>query len=198
MSAVKKSSAKINEIILITECEDGSPYIAPFGVRERDGLVLIAPFRPSSSLDNLLNRPLATINTTDDVRVFAGALTGRRNWPMQDKEGALVLESALAYKTLKLEKVEDGIQRPQLYFKVIKEEMLKPFQGYNRAQAAVIELCVLVSRLHMLPMEKINSEINYLRIAIEKTAEDNELEAWAWLVETVENYRARLSGHNLA
>jgi hypothetical protein len=198
MTAVNKSSAKINEIILITECEDGSPYIAPFGVRERDGLVLIAPFRPSSSLDNLLSRRLATINTTDDVRVFAGALTGRRNWPMQDKEGALVLESALAYKTLRLERVEDDTQRPQLYFKVIEEEMLKPFQGYNRAQAAVIELCVLVSRLNILPIEKIISEINYLRIAIEKTAEDNEIEAWSWLVEAVENHRAQLSGDNIA
>lgn len=166
MSAVNKKPETINEIILVTECEDGSPYIAPFGVRERDGLILIAPFRPSISLDNLLSGRRATINTTDDVRVFAGALTGRRNFPMQNKAGALVLESALAYKTLKLEKVKDDTQRPQLYFKVLKEEMLKPFQGYNRAQAAVVELCVLVSRLNMLPIEKINSEIDYLRIAI--------------------------------
>ena len=198
MSADNKRPEKINEIILVTECEDGSPYIAPFGVRERDGLILIAPFRPSISLDNLLSGRRATINTTDDVRVFAGALTGRRNFPMQNKAGALVLESALVYKTLKLEKVKDHTQRPQLYFKVLKEEMLKPFQGYNRAQAAVVELCVLVSRLNMLPIEKINSEIDYLRIAIEKTAGDKELEAWAWLVEAVENHRAQLSGDNVA
>jgi hypothetical protein len=198
MSADNKRPEKINEIMLVTECEDGSPYIAPFGVRERDGLILIAPFRPSISLDNLLSSRRATINTTDDVRVFAGALTGRRNFPMQNKAGALVLESALVYKTLKLEKVKDDTQRPQLYFKVLKEEMLKPFQGYNRAQAAVVELCVLVSRLNMLPIEKINSEIDYLRIAIEKTAGDKELEAWAWLVEAVENHRAQLSGDNVA
>ena len=198
MSILNKSSEKINEIILITECEDGSPYIAPFGVREREGLILIAPFRPSISLDNLLSGRRATINTADDVRVFAGALTGRRNWPVQDKVGALVLESALAYKTLKLEKVEDDTQRPQLYFKVLKEETLKPFQGYNRAQAAVLELCVLVSRLNMLPIEKISSEMDYLRIAIEKTAGDIEQEAWGWLVEAVENHRAHLSGGDIA
>lgn len=198
MSNLNKRSEKINEIILITECEDGSPYIAPFGVRERDGLILIAPFRPSVSLDNLLSGRRATINTSDDVRVFAGALTGRRNWPVQDKAGALVLESALAYKTLKLEKVEDDTQRPQLYLKVIREEMLKPFQGYNRAQAAVLELCVLVSRLNMLPIEKISSEMDYLRIAIEKTAGDIEQAAWGWLVEAVENHRAQLSGGDIA
>jgi hypothetical protein len=198
MNILNKRSEKINEIILITECEDGSPYIAPFGVRERDGLILIAPFRPSVSLDNLLSGRRATINTSDDVRVFAGALTGRRNWPVQDKAGALVLESALAYKTLKLEKVENDTQRPQLYLKVIREEMLKPFQGYNRAQAAVLELCVLVSRLNMLPIEKISSEMDYLRIAIEKTAGDIELEAWGWLVEALENHRAQLSGGDIA
>jgi uncharacterized protein len=198
MSAVNKNLDKINEIILITECEDGAPYIAPFGIRERDDLILIAPFRPSISLDNLLSGRRATINTTDDVRVFAGSLTGRRNWPIQNNAGAFVLESALAYKTLKLEKVEDDTQRPQLYFKVLKEEMLKPYQGFNRAQAAVIELCVLVSRLHMLPIEKISSEIEYLNIAIEKTAGDLELEAWGWLVEVVENHRAQLSGGDVA
>jgi uncharacterized protein len=198
MRVETKKPEKISEIILITECEDGSPYIAPFGVRERDGLILIAPFRPSISLDNLLNGRRATINTSDDVRVFAGALTGRRHWMVQDKAGALVLESALAYKTLKLEKVEDDTQRPQLYLKVIREEMLKPFQGYNRAQAAVLELCVLVSRLNMLPIEKISSEMDYLRIAIEKTAGDIEQEAWGWLVEAVENHRAHLSGGNIA
>jgi len=198
MSIVDKKSEKINEIILITECEDGTPYIAPFGVRERDDLILIAPFRPSTSLDNLLSGRRATINTSDDVRVFAGALTGRRNWLIEDREGALILQSTLAYQSLKLEKVEDDIQRPKLYFSVLKEEMLKPFQGYNRAQAAVIELCVLVSRLHMLPLEKITSEMEYLSIALEKTAGDIEVEAWGWLVDAVENYQAQAVGGNVA
>jgi hypothetical protein len=198
MSAVNKTPEKINEIILITECKDGTPHIAPFGIREREGLILIAPFRPSTSLDNLLSGRRASINTTDDVRVFAGALTGRRSWLIEDREGALILQSTLAYQSLKLQKVEDDIQRPKLYFSVLKEEMLKPFQGYNRAQSAVLELCVLVSRLHMLPIEKITSEMEYLRIAIEKTAGDIELEAWGWLVEAIENQQARVAGGYIA
>ena len=196
MSADNKSPEKINEIILITECEDGSPYIAPFGILERDGLILIAPFRPSTSLDNLLSGRRATINTTDDVRIFAGALTGKRSWQVEDRAGALILETTLTYKSLKLEKVEDDIQRPKLYFSVLKEEMLRPFQGYNRAQAAVVELCVLVSRLNMLPIEKITAELEYLRIAIEKTAGATEQEAWGWLVEAIENHRALVLGDN--
>ena len=198
MSTIDKKSEKINEIILITECEDGTPHIAPFGIRERDGLILIAPFRPSTSLDNLLSGRRATVNATDDVRVFAGALTGRRNWLVEDRVGALILQSTLSYQSLKLEKVEDDVQRHKLYFSKLKEEMLKPFQGFNRAQAAVVELSVLVSRLHMLSIEKITYEMEYLSIAIKKTASDNELEAWSWLVEAVENHRTLLLGNNIA
>ena len=140
---------KINEIILISENADGTPHIAPFGMRERRGLLLIAPFRPSVSLDNLMSGRPATVNTTDDVRVFAGALTGRRDWSVSKLECAWVLPSALSYRLLKLAKVEEDEQRPHLYFEVEREANLRPFQGYNRAQAAVIELCVLVSRLNL-------------------------------------------------
>jgi len=189
---------KINEIILVTENADGSPHIAPFGMRERDGLILIAPFRPSSSLDNLLSGRSATINITDDVRVFAGALTGRRLWPTTKLGNGWLLDAALSYQALKLVKLEDDAQRPHLYFEVTREENLKSFKGYNRAQAAVLELCVLVSRLSMLPLEKVTSEMTYLQIAIDKTAGEHELEAWGWLVEAVENHQAGLTGGNLA
>lgn len=167
-------------------------------MRERGELLLIAPFRPSISLDNLMSGRPATINTTDDVRVFAGALTGRREWLVSKLDGAWVLSSVLSYRSLKLAKVEEDEQRPHLYFDVEKEGNLKPFQGYNRAQAAVIELCVLVSRLNRLPLEKILAEIKYLQIAIDKTAGEQELEAWRWLIEAVENHQAQVKGDNLA
>ena len=69
-----------------------------------------------------------------------------------------------------------------------------PFIGFNRAQAAVIEGAVLVSRLHMLPPEKIDAEMGYLQIAIDKTASATEREAWAWLREAVERHRAGAKG----
>ena len=36
-----------------------------------------------------------------------------------------------------------------------------PFQGFNRAQAAVIEAAILASRLHMLPREKIEEHYKH-------------------------------------
>ena len=60
----------------------------------------------------------------------------------------------------------------------------------NRAQAACLELAILVTRLHMLPPEKVEREMAYLEIAIGKTAGEAEREAWGWLVEAVEAHRA--------
>jgi hypothetical protein len=190
----------IYETILISVDAENNPHIAPFGVRERDGLILIAPFRPSTSLDNLLSSRCAVLNLTDDVRVFAGALTGRREWPVYaaEKIKGFVLNTALAHRELELVEVKDDATRPELYFRVVHEVNHAPFRGFNRAQAAVVELAVLVSRLHMLPMEKIDAEVAYLAIAIEKTAGEREREAWGWLMERIENHKAVISGGNLA
>jgi hypothetical protein len=61
--------------------------------------------------------------------------------------------------------------------------------GFNRAKSAVLELAILVSRLHMLPPEKVDAEIKYLEIAIEKTAGNEEREAWNWLIDKVIDFR---------
>ncbi len=44
---------------------------------------------------------------------------------------------------------------------------------------------MLVSRLSMLPAEKIDREMAQLAIVVEKTAGPEETEAWSWLVEAV-------------
>jgi hypothetical protein len=190
----------IFETIVTSLNADGSAHIAPFGIREQDGLVLIAPFRPSTSLDNLLRAKTAVLNLTDDVRVFAGSLTNRHHWPIRKatQVNGWVLQNALAHRELELVKVEEDEVRPKLFFKVVHEQNHAPFRGFNRAQAAVIELAVLVSRLHFLPADKIDAEIQYLTIAIEKTAGEREQEAWEWLIEAVENFRAEQDGENFA
>ncbi len=190
----------IYEAIVTTSDMEGNPYLAPFGVRESNGLIVISPFRPSNTLDNLLRSRCAVLNLTDDVRVFAGALTGRRAWPTHpaEKIAGFVLDAALAHRELSLLEVREDASRPELCFQVVHESTHAPFRGFNRAQAAVIELSVLVSRLHMLPMEKIDAELAYLNIAIEKTAGEREREAWGWLIERIGNHKAEMEGKNTA
>jgi uncharacterized protein len=72
----------------------------------------------------------------------------------------------------------------------VHEQSHGSFRGFNRAQGAVLECAILVSRLHMLPADKIDAELRYLEIAIEKTAGPAEREAWSWLRQRIDQFRA--------
>lgn len=190
----------ILETIITTVDASGNVHTTPFGIRREDGYVIISPYKPSTTLENILLSKQAVLNLTDDVRVFAGALTGRKTWALvpTEKITGFRLTDCLAHQELKLVKIEQDDLRPKLYLEVVYEAQHQSFQGFNRAQAAVIELAVLVSRLTRLPMEKITQDIEYLKIAVEKTAGPRELEAWNWLLEAVENHKAALDNENLA
>jgi uncharacterized protein len=180
----------IRETIVTTLNPEGKVYIAPLGLIAEEGGWIIAPFKPSTTLDNLRANPYAVANFTDDVLVFAGCLTGNRDWPMRPAAhipGA-ILDGALAHAELKVEEVEEDEQRPRFRCRIVHEAAHAPFKGFNRAQAAVIEAAILASRLHMLPREKIEHELGYLQIAVEKTAGRREHEAWRLLVEKIEDH----------
>jgi hypothetical protein len=183
---------QIFETVVTTVSREGRPHVAPLGVRYRDGQVVLMPFRPSTTLDNVLCTGHAVLNIVVDTRVFAGCVTGRKTWPTEPAEQVpgVRLACALSHVELKLEANNGDPQRPVLHMSRVRERQHASFAGFNRAQAAVIEGAVLVSRLHMLPREKIDSEMRYLQIAIDKTAGPEEHEAWGWLCEAVANHRA--------
>jgi hypothetical protein len=186
----------IRETIVTTADADGRVHLAPLGlIAEGDGWI-IAPFHPSKTLDNLRAVPFAVANYSDDVRVFAGCLTGRHQWPTMASEEVPVqrLAGALAHAELAVERITEDAQRPRFHCRVLRIVSHAPFLGFNRAQAAVIEAAILVSRLDMLPREKVEQEIAYLGIAIGKTAGDAEREAWGWLMECVAARYARAEG----
>jgi uncharacterized protein len=193
-------STMIYETVVTTQDLQGKVHIAPMGVREVDGLVILAPFKPSTTLENILANPYAVLNQTDDVRVIAGCLTGRKDWPTEkcDKVNGSRLSNTLVHRELKLERIEEHAQRPSLYFKVVHEKNHAPFKGFNRAQAAIVEGAILASRLHMLPWEKIESEMKYHTIAIEKTAGPKEREAWTWLLEKIAAHKVKLQTEKTA
>jgi hypothetical protein len=202
----------IQETIVITQNSSGMAHIAPMGIHviARDAVYaagqpgagaaiatefIILPFRPSTTLNNLLESKTAVINYCDDVRVFAGCLTGRRDWPLKpaEKISGQVLQCALAHTEVELVRVDDDDTRPKLFCKAVHTANHLPFTGFNRAQYSVLEAAILISRLNMLPLEKIQAEIDYLRIGLEKTAGDRELEAWSWLMAVIEDHKASLA-----
>jgi uncharacterized protein len=187
----------IRETIVSTMNRAGQVHFAPIGIiAEGDGWI-IAPFRPSTTLDNLRAVPFAAANYTDDVRIFAGCLTGRDQWPTAACTAIAVprLDGALAHAELAVVRTTEDVLRPRFHCRVLCKVTHAPFQGFNRAQAAVVEAAILVSRLDMVPREKIEQEIAYLEIAVSKTASAVEEEAWAWLMEQVRKYYAAANRH---
>lgn len=183
----------IRETIITTQSDDGHTHIAPMGIHQQRDELIIMPFRPSTTLDNILGNRSAVINYTDDVRVFAGCLTGRREWPLKNAQvvQGKYLATALSHSELELLRTEDDKSRPKLFCKIAHEVNHAPFRGFNRAQFAVIEAAILVSRLQMLPWTKIQLELEYLKIGLDKTAGEREHEAWHWLMQAVEEFKVK-------
>ncbi len=186
---------RIVETIVTTANANGEVHIAPLGLIQDGEHWIVGPFKPSKTLDNLRANPAACASHTDDVRVFAGCVTGRKSWPLVPaaiiKGGRLAL--CLSHWELKVDKIVEDDLRPKFYCKIVHQEQHAAWQGFSRAQAAVLELAVLTTRLNMLPPDKVESELRYLEIAISKTAALHEQEAWGWLMEKITAWRATLS-----
>jgi len=181
----------IFETVITTVDRGGDVHIAPMGIRVENDYTVIAPFRPSTTLENLRCTGQAVVNLTDDVRIIAGCLTGRRNWPVTEAEKVRgkVLLASLSHAELVVAKTEEDGLRPRFHCSTVHVVSHAPFRGFNRAQAAVIEAAILVSRLDRLPAEKIRRELAYLQIAIDKTAGEREHTAWHWLMERLNLHR---------
>jgi hypothetical protein len=187
--------SKIHEVIVTTLSADGRTHSAPMGITEVNNHFVIKPFKPSTTYENLKRHRQCTINYSDDVRVFAGSMTGHRNWPTLPCQQILgqYLSQALAHSELEIVAFDDDSPRASFKGTVIYEQTHAPFRGFNRAQSAVIDAAILVSRLTMLPVEKIQQEIAYLTIAIDKTAGPRELEAWGWLIAKIKDAGIKLN-----
>ena len=152
----------IHEVIVTTISKTNKVHIAPMGIRFQKKQVVISPFKPSQTLENIIENNKATINFIDDVRVFAGIVSRhKKDWELSNKKDSnnvpnLVLTNTF-YNVI-VNDFKDDEKRPNIICDVINSETIKPFLGFNRAQFSVIEAAVLISRLGMIPMEKITKE----------------------------------------
>ena len=183
----------IKESIIITTNRKGKPHVVPMGVKFIKKKIFISPFIPSQTFLNLKEYPYAVINYIDDVGVFVGCLFGTKKYKMKKtkKIKGFYLQEALTYIEIRAHKLKENKIRPEFECKILNETMLKPFQGFNRAQAAVIEAAILASRLGIISIKKINKEIGYLQNAINKTAGDKEKFAWNQLLKRINNFKKK-------
>jgi hypothetical protein len=182
----------ILETIVATKNADGGFHVRPYGLHRDGADWLFLPFRPSPAIDNVRRHPFLTVSAPSDVRVLAGFLTGRDDWPLvpADRVDGARLAGTAGHMELEAVAFEDDPVRPRVRCRVVHEAAHRPFLGFNRAQAAVLEAAILSTRLDRLPPEKIDAEIAYLSIAVEKCAGPEEAEAWGWILEKIEAHRA--------
>ncbi|MEN9725892.1 MAG: hypothetical protein RL434_258 [Pseudomonadota bacterium] len=182
------TDALIHEAVITTLDASGRAHITPLGYRCEGNTVVLAPFVPSHTLDNLRRHPEAVLNFTTDVRVIAGALTGRREWPVVASSKVAVprLAECLAHWELKVVTTHEDPERPRFLCERVLGATHEAFTGFNRAQAAVVELAILVSRLDWLAPAQVRAERSYLQHAVDKTGGPREREAWHWLTSAVD------------
>jgi hypothetical protein len=183
----------IHEVIVTTISNKGTVHIAPMGIRFIDKQVIISPFKPSTTLNNIIENNIATINFIDDVRVFAGIVSRyKKDWELSARTDLDIVPNLTLTNTfynVAVNEYQEDDKRPNIICDIKNSEIIKPFLGFNRAQFSVIEAAVLLSRLGMIPMEKIDREIEYLKIGIDKTAGPHELEAWGWIQDKILSYK---------
>ena len=183
----------IHEVIVTTISNKGTVHIAPMGIRFIDKQVIISPFKPSTTLNNIIENNIATINFIDDVRVFAGIVSRyKKDWELSARTNLEIVPNLTLTNTfynVAVNEYQEDDKRPDIICDIKNSEIIKPFLGFNRAQFSVIEAAVLLSRLGMIPMEKIDREIEYLKIGIDKTAGPHELEAWGWIQDKILSYK---------
>lgn len=177
----------ILETVVTTRSPDGGVHLVPFGLIEDGAEWVLAPFRPSPTILNLDASPFFAASSPRDVRVIAGAVTGRRDWrtlPCDVIPGVRLAET-FGHAEFEVIAVEEDETRPRYRGRMVHSACHTPFIGYNRAQGAVLEAAILSTRLHMLDSEKILTEMRYHAIAISKTAGPAEREAWDWIEDKV-------------
>ncbi|MCE9528126.1 MAG: DUF447 family protein [Planctomycetales bacterium] len=177
----------IAEGIVTTVNPDGSPNISPMGPRvDRDFThLLLRPFQTSTTYVNLKRTGEGVFHITDDVLLIAKAAVGQLIpepplHPATQIRGFL-LADACRWFVFRVSHLDDSQERTTIDCTVVGSGNLRPFFGFNRAKHAVLEAAILATRIGILPAEQIVSELEQLAIPVEKTAGQQEREAFKFL-----------------
>lgn len=184
----------ILEGIVTTQNEDGSPNISPMGpIVDRELTQFhFRPFHTSRTYQNLKRHGAGVFHVVDDVLLLAQAATHQfRNSPetvpAETIEGVRLSETCRWYE-FEVTSIDDASERTSIETQVLHVGCNREVWGFNRAKHAVLELAVLSTRLFMIERAEIAREVERLAIIVEKTAGDQEREAFDLLREYIANY----------
>ena len=185
----------IFETIISTTDKNGNVNFSPFGIKKIKNFIFISPYVPSKSLNNLIETSHAVVNYTTSSMDFVRCIIGRKKFKKQKCQiiNCYYMEDCICYDEVKVVDYVDDKIRPKFKCKIVNSISLKRFQGFNRAQASIVEACILASRVKMLEKKKIIKDLDYLGIAIDKTAGIQEKKAWQLINNYIKDELSKLS-----
>ena len=155
------------------------PEVADF--RSMTQLIL-KPFQGSRTNDLLTAHPEGVFHLSDNVLLFALAVTGvsheRPQMHPADTVKGWILEDACEAFEFRIGQADTTGERCRLHAHIQKSHLIRPFRGFNRAAHAVIEAAILFSRLHLLDPEEVQHQLETLQSLVTKTAGEQERQAF--------------------
>ncbi|RMG39061.1 MAG: DUF447 family protein [Planctomycetota bacterium] len=181
----------IIEGVVTTRNADGGLNIAPMGVQldEPAGRIVFRPFRSSRTCENLLRTRQAVFHVLDDALLLARALLDRFDTPPATRpaeriDGAVLLDACRWYECVVTD-VAGTQPRDRILGRIVHRGRLRDFVGWNRAKHAVVEAAILASRKHLIHLDRIRQQWEWLSPMVEKTGGPEEREAFTLLTQWV-------------
>ncbi len=194
--AMPMTPYRVIEGIVGTLGPDGTPHFAPMGPRvpttswDTWSAITLRPFPDSQTLANLRRTGKGVFHVIDDALLLARALTGAdlSSECRVRKGGFPVLNGAVAWLAFKVVSFHEEEPRVRLECRIVDRGSGGSWSGWNRAQHAIVELAILVSRAHLLPAETIREQLEPLRSWVSKTGGPRERQAWEMLRRKLEEH----------
>jgi uncharacterized protein len=178
----------IIEAIVTTTNENGSPNISPMGpfVEKSFESFELRPFLGSQTLENLRRRGEGVVHLVDDALLFVNALT--HQWPeLPPLQLAMVVSAPMLKEYLrafefKTKFFDESSNRISITCETVEQHVGRPPRGLCRGLNAVVEACILISRVDFLPREEIDGQLPSLQKIVEKTGGPRDREAMTLLM----------------
>lgn len=194
MSFVRPADSLVLEGIVTSRSPQGQLNVAPMGPIAPPDIqwLTLRPFQTSTTCDNLRAHGEGVFHIVDDVRLIAAGAIGRWTEPPPVEPARTVrgdvLVNSCEWFEFRIEEADFGSARTTLRGRVVHHEVRRPLRGFNRARFAVVEAAILATRLHLLPRDEIEQQLNALRPLVAKTGGTREHEAFELLTGYIEEH----------
>ena len=181
----------IIETIVTTRDATGTINVAPMGVEwdpaQEPSRIVLKPFLETATYRNVSATGTAVVNLVDDVRIFARAAISNPAYstvPAVTIAG-VVLADCCSWREVSVTSIDSTPPRSRIETRVMHHGTNRDFIGFNRACHAVLEAAIYATRVHMLPRDFLESELQRLQVIVDKTAGPREFEAMALLADFI-------------